>query len=320
MQFYLAPMEGISGYIYRNAVHDFFGDGITKYYTPFIAPRPKKGMASKERRGLLPENNQGIPLVPQILTNKAEDFLTLSEEICDTYGYEEINLNAGCPSKTVVSHGKGSGILKDTEAYDRFLDEIFAKAKCKISIKTRLGMEDPEEFVRLLEIYNQYPITELTIHPRLQTDQYKGTVRMGDFCAALDKCKMPVVYNGDIYTVQDYREKMQYIKERCKNTVCAVMLGRGMLRNPALARELYRSDLSEEEKAGAPSKEELRAYHDRIFTSYKDLFDGEMPLLFHMKELWASMGSMFPDNEKALKKIRKSGNVAEYLAGVHEIL
>ena len=93
-----------------------------------------------------------------------------------------------------------------------------------------------------------------------------------------------------------------------------------MLRNPALARELYRSDLSEEEKAGTPTKEELWAYHDRIFTSYKDLFDGEMPLLFHMKELWASMGSMFPDNEKALKKIRKSGNVAEYLAGVHEIL
>lgn len=318
MRFYLAPMEGISGYIYRNAVHDFFGDGIVKYYTPFIAPRPKKGMAGKERRGLLPENNRGIPLVPQILTNKAEDFLSLSEEICDTYGYEEINLNAGCPSRTVVGHGKGSGILKDTEALDRFLETVFAKAKCRISVKTRLGMEDPEEFVRLLEIYNRYPIEELTIHPRLQADQYKGSVRMDDFCKALDQCKMPVVYNGDIFTLQDYREKMQYIKEHCRRSVCAVMLGRGMLRDPALARELYRSDQGGED--GAATKEELRAYHDRIFTSYKALFDGEMPLLFHMKELWASMGGLFPDQEKALKKIRKSGSIAEYLAGVHEIL
>ena len=318
MQFYLAPMEGITGYIYRNAVHDFFGEGIVKFYTPFIAPRPKKGMQSKERRGLLPENNAGIPLVPQILTNKAEDFLTLSKEICETYGYEEINLNAGCPSKTVVSHGKGSGILKDTEALDRFLEEIFAKSECRISVKTRLGMEEPEEFERILEIYNRYPITELTIHPRLQTDQYKGTVRMEEFCRALDRCKMPVVYNGDIFTVQDYREKMNYIREHSEKTVCAVMLGRGMLRDPALARQLYRSDQGKE--SGAPAKEELRAYHDRIFNSYRDLFDGEMPLLFHMKELWASLGGLFPEQEKALKKIRKSKDVSEYLAGVHELL
>ena len=317
-QFYLAPMEGITGFIYRNAVHEFFGEGIVRYFTPFIAPRPKKGMQSKERRGLLPENNVGIPLIPQLLTNKAADFAELSHEICEQYGYDEINLNAGCPSKTVVGHGKGSGILKDTEALDRFLNEVFEKCRCKVSVKTRLGMYDPAEFERILEIYNQYPMTELIIHPRVQADQYRGSVRMEDFCRALEKCKMPVVYNGDIFRVTDYQEKMAQIGSSTDKPVKAVMLGRGILKNPALARMLCHADDPQEN--GEATKEELRAFHDRIFYSYQEIFDGEMPLLFHMKELWGAMGSMFAEQEKSLKKIRKSKNTAEYLAGVNEIL
>ncbi|MBR1470712.1 MAG: tRNA-dihydrouridine synthase family protein [Lachnospiraceae bacterium] len=347
MDFYLAPMEGVTGYIYRNAIHDLFGEGIVKYFTPFIVPRPKKGMQNKERRDLQPENNTGIRLVPQILTNQAADFLALSKEIHEKYGWEEIDLNAGCPSKTVISNGKGAGILKDVAALDHFLEEIFSKTELKLSVKTRLGMEDPEEFAPILEVYNKYPMTELIIHPRVQADQYKGPVRMDAFLNALQECKMPVVYNGDIFSAEDYQKKMACIASAVPdgNThagaeeevsaamdaagyeakLRAVMLGRGLMRDPALARELHHYELQRHtgqtvRDTAAATREELRAFHDRIFDAYQELFDGEMPLLFHMKELWGSMSTLFPEKEKSLKKIRKSRNAVEYLAGVREIL
>ncbi len=329
MDFYLAPLEGITGYIYRNAVREFFEEGIVKYFTPFIAPRQGRGMKRNEERDILPENNKELKLIPQILTKDAEDFLSLSQRIHEDYGYDEINLNAGCPSKTVTTHGKGAALLSDPEALDRLLDGIFSKSSLRISVKTRIGVESEEEFGPILEVYKRYPLSELIIHPRTQTDGYGGQIRMAAFIRAFRECSFPVIYNGDIFNIRDYQEKMNVIRSSTPDGKLppAVMLGRGLIFDPALARELSRCDsnmLSEAEESApadsAASLTELRAFHDRIFTAYEEILDGDTPLLFHMKELWGYMGRLFPGDAKKLKSIRKATKKADYLTAVRSIL
>ncbi|MCR4640830.1 MAG: tRNA-dihydrouridine synthase family protein [Lachnospiraceae bacterium] len=359
MDFYLAPLEGITGYIYRNAVREFFGEGIVKYFTPFIAPRQGRGMKRNEERDILPENNKELKLIPQILTKDAEDFLSLSQRIHEDYGYDEINLNAGCPSKTVTTHGKGAALLSDPEALDRLLDGIFSKSSLRISVKTRIGVESEEEFGPILEVYKRYPLSELIIHPRTQTDGYGGQIRMAAFIRAFRECSFPVIYNGDIFNITDYQEKMNVIRSSTPDGKLppAVMLGRGLVFDPALARELSRCDSKRLSSSGngtpagrtpaditpadltpadctptdvtpadvspadsAASLTELRAFHDRIFTAYEEILDGDTPLLFHMKELWGYMGRLFPEDAKKLKSIRKATKKADYLTAVRSIL
>ena len=179
MNLYLAPLEGITGHIYRNALHQCF-DGFDKYFIPFISPNQKGHFSTREKKDVMPEHNQGMYAVPQILTNNVEDFLCTAKKLGD-YGYKEVNLNLGCPSKTVVTKGCGAGFLDHPEELELFLDRIFSGTDIRISVKTRLGMEDVDGFFHLMEIYNRFPIEELIIHPRVQKDFYKNTQNLDAF-------------------------------------------------------------------------------------------------------------------------------------------
>ncbi|MCR5250947.1 MAG: tRNA-dihydrouridine synthase family protein [Lachnospiraceae bacterium] len=309
MKYYLAPLEGITGHVFRNVIKDMFGKGVVKYYTPFIHPRPKKGMQDKERAGLLPENNPGISLVPQILCNDPAAFVSLAEEISSLYGWEEINLNAGCPSPTVTAHDKGAGMLRDPEALDRFLDYIFSHSDLKISVKTRIGVSAPSEFAAILSVYEKYPICELTIHPRVLKEQYRPGVHADVFYAACRDSRLPLVYNGDIFSEEDLERIVKPAGER----VGAVMLGRGMLRDPSLARRLS--------GGAAADGAELSEFLDRLFADYRALYGGdENTVLYRMKELWSYLGQNFPEKDAALKKLRKAKNRPEYEAAKRDIL
>ena len=210
MKYYAAPLEGITGYIYRNAHHKFY-PGVDKYFTPFLSPKIKRGMNTKEQKDIAPANNQGIPLVPQILTNQPDGFLQVAQILAEL-GYREINFNLGCPSGTVVSKGRGSGFLKDHDALRRFFEEVMAgldkkgMQSMKISVKTRLGINDPDEILPLMEIFNDYPFSELIIHARLLKDYYKGPVKWDAFREAAAICKHPLCYNGDLFTPEDMKE------------------------------------------------------------------------------------------------------------------
>jgi len=228
MKFYLAPMESMTGYIFRNAYHKYFHN-VDKYFTPFIA---STGLSHKELNDILPSHNEGMCVVPQILTNKVEDFLIIADKLKD-FGYETVNLNLGCPSGTVVAKKRGAGMLADTEELNRFLDGIFAKCKTKISIKTRIGMEDEKEWESLAEIFNTYPLEELIIHPRLRVDFYKNPIHYEVFEQALKGIKAPVCYNGDIHSVEKYNAFIKQFPE-----VDTIMLGRGVFMNPGLIDEI----------------------------------------------------------------------------------
>lgn len=295
---YLAPMEGITGYLYRN-VHRKYFKKADCYMTPFIATNQKGVLKTRDRDEVLPEHNQGIRLVPQILSNNAKDFIQLARRLKEDYGYEEVNLNLGCPSKTVVTKKKGSGFLAYPEELDRFLDEIYREDNVKISIKTRIGAAHPDEFYRLIQIYGKYPLSELIIHPRVQKDFYGNVPNRKVFFDVLSQCQCPLCYNGDIFNAEDLTafENMHPEVER-------IMIGRGLLANPGLVDELDENWVSDKTCYYEFVKELGAAYGERI--------SGERNVLFKLKELWGYMIRIFEDHETYWKKIKKSKSLSEY--------
>lgn len=308
MNYYFAPMEGVTGYVYRNAHHAIF-PGIDKYFTPFVSPNQNRCFTPREKRDILPENNRGICVVPQILTNRSDYFLRTMKELA-AFGYQEVNLNLGCPSGTVVSKGKGAGFLEDADKLDAFFDEVFQKAdleKMKISVKTRIGIEDAEEFEDLQKVFQRYPFAEVIVHPRVRSDFYKNQPDRQVFGTFLKESVNPVCYNGDIFTVSDAAELKAEFPE-----LESIMCGRGLLSNPALVRELQGGETLK--------KEELHRFHDTLYESYRILFaPDERSVLFKMKELWGYFITVFQGAERDVKKIKKAQHFVEYEAAVSHI-
>ena len=321
MKFYLAPLEGVTGYIFRNALKEYF-PGTDRYFTPFIVPDQRHALRKRELRDILPENNQVKELVPQILTSDPVRFVETAKALAE-YGYEEVNLNLGCPSGTVVAGGRGAGMLADVDRLDRFLDQIFRDTDLHISVKTRIGMEHPEEGYTLMKIYNQYPISEVIIHPRTRKEFYKGEPHLDVFGELLAMSKHPVCYNGNLFTVRDYEQFRARFPQ-----VERVMIGRGVLADPGLMRRL--KSLEHAQKTGEDAsrkendmeqpgseiyrtgKQELRAFHDTIFQQYREIFDEDKNAIFHMKELWSYLMHSFEGSESYAKKIRKTSSLNEY--------
>jgi tRNA-dihydrouridine synthase len=297
MKFYFAPLEGLTGYVYRNAHHTYFHN-VDKYFSPFICANQSESFKTREFNDILPENNQGLVLIPQILSNQAEDFIHTSKKL-KQLGYQEVNLNLGCPSGTVVSKHRGSGFLAKKAELDHFLDAIFSASITDISVKTRIGKDTPEEFYELIEIFNKYPMKELIIHPRIQKDYYKNKPNLGIFKDALQLSKNPVCYNGDIFTALRYQEFTSEFPG-----VDTLMLGRGLLTNPGLIDHITNEEILD--------KEILRSFHDRIYEDYRRVLYGDRNVLFKMKELWFYLIRIFSDHDKYAKKIKKSERLRDY--------
>ena len=297
-----APMEGVTDYVFRRVQARHF-EKADKYYTPFISPTATHKFSPKQLREILPENNGGLNLIPQLIGHNAEDFLWAANEL-RSMGYGEINFNLGCPSGTVVSKKKGSGLLSEREMLTAFFDEVFEKCPVKVSVKTRIGRLSTEEFSALLELFSAYPISELIIHPRLQSQQYKGTPFLPAWEAALTEYKRPLCYNGDLFTEEKIASFLHAYPETER-----VMLGRGLVANPAIIAEAK----------GGPKAEKaaIKEFHDELFSESRERIGQDKPLIMHMKELWFYLGSSFADADKQLKAIKKSQTAADYLSAVN---
>ena len=299
VKYYMAPLESVTTWIYRQAHAKIYGR-LDKYFIPFLEPHEKRDFKTRELQEILPEHNENIYAVPQILTNRSEGFIKLVKALKD-WGYEEINLNLGCPSKTVVTKGKGSGFLAKPEELERFLTEIFdaLSGEVKISVKTRIGKEDPEEFPALLELFNKYPMEELIIHPRVQKDGYGNVPRLELYELAEKQSVNPLCYNGDLYT----REQIQNFAERFPGTE-RLMLGRGFLRDPGL--------LYNEGKDSKDIFEKFWAFHDLVYEGYQERNMGDRNVLFKMKELWSYQVYQFSEPERLFKTFKKVQDCNEY--------
>ena len=303
---YLAPMEEVTGYLFRQITERHFG-GVDTYFTPFLSPVSGRSFKSRQGREFDPSHNKGLFVVPQVLTDDADAAADMIRMLADL-GYPEVNLNFGCPSGTVVKKRRGSGFLRDPEGMEEFFTQLFAQElPVPVSVKTRLGFADASaEWPRLLDIYNRYPVSELIVHARVREDWYGGTPDMESFAYAYENCRAQLCYNGDIASVADYNALL----ERFPN-LHAVMIGRGAVTNPGIFREIR------EGREMTPA--ELKAFHDDLYRAYVNLW-GVKDTLFKMKEVWGYLGDRFPDAERAKKHIRKCRTEAEYLAAAAELL
>ena len=292
MNYYFAPMEGLTDSIYRREHHRFFG-GVDRYYMPFFSPTIHRALTSREIRELPKAESEAFTAVPQVLTKDPGDFLWAAEVIRDL-GYGEINLNIGCPSGTVVAKGKGSGMLRDLDELARFFDSVFSDSPLPISVKTRIGLENPEEFVDILELYNQYPMQELIIHPRVRKQFYDGQVHREWFTYAMEHSRNPLCYNGDIRSLSDVGAL-----EKRYPAFSAVMIGRGLVADPGML-------------SGGTDIAVLEAFLNALMDSYETEFASCRNALFRMKENWAHLHDRFEGSDRLWKKMRKTTDAAEF--------
>ena len=294
-RFDLAPLDGITKSVFRRVWSQHFG-GADRLFIPFFSPTPQHLLTPRDRREL--EILPGLRQVPQVMTCRAEDFLWAAEAVKDL-GYDEVNLNLGCPSGTVTAKGKGAGFLARPQELDRFFDTVFSRAPLPVSVKTRLGIQSPEEFGPLLEIYNRYPIACLIIHPRVQREKYRGPIHRDVFAMALTESRNPVCGNGDLRTVAECREF-----ETAFPQAEHVMIGRGAVADPALLRKLR--------GGAAAAREELQDFTAALYREYQAFYGQAGPASQRMKEVWFYLIHLFQGGERYGGRMRRSRGAAEY--------
>ncbi len=300
MEFLFAPMEGVTGRIYRR-VHARFFPGVSRYYAPFFSPSGDHHFPLRGLTDLLPEENPGVDLVPQLLTNRAEDFIWAAASLMDR-GYKEVDLNLGCPSGTVVAKRKGAGFLLLPQELDAFLEAVFSAPELRglsLSLKTRIGFADEGEWERLLGIYRQYPLSQLIVHPRLRSDYYTGPVRPAAFALALEGSPFPVTWNGDVFSPAD----LEVLRAHYPG-LDRVMLGRGLAAEPGLAARLATGEVC--------SRETLHAFHEAVSEEYRSVLYGDTALCHRMKELWSYLILHFEGGEKHFKRLTKARRWEEF--------
>lgn len=303
MIFSLAPMEGITGHVFRRVHAECFG-ALDRYYTPFITPpRAGSSFGGRVRREVDPAANRGLDVVPQLITKNADEFAWAARLLAEM-GYTEVNLNLGCPSGTVVAKGRGAGLLRDPDGLEAFLRDVCRASPLPVSVKTRLGIQDDAEYGRILEVYLRLPLKELIVHPRVQRDRYQGVPRRELYGETLRRAPFPVAYNGDVFGCGDLDALLSAYPDTRH-----VMLGRGILANPALARML----------AGGPAAtaDELRRFHDRLFDAYREEIGGNA--VFRLKEWWSYARFSFADPLSVHRAVRKVRRADEYADAVERV-
>ena len=293
-----APLQGYTDAIYRTMHNKVFG-GINCYYSPFI--RLEKGeVRQKDIKDILPENNENINLVPQIIVNSNEEFLKLTESVCNL-GYKRIDINMGCPFPLQTKKGRGAAILQNTKHLENIVESINSINDIDFSIKMRLGMDSAEDAKGALEIINKAKLHHLTIHPRIAKQQYKGEIDYQTFDYIYQNCLHPIIYNGDILSQEDIYNIINIYPK-----IEGIMIGRGLLAKPYIAMELNKTiRLSVSERLSMIMK-----LHDAIYDHYSSVMQGEHQLLLKMKTFWEYLDEEI--GKKPYKAIKKSVNIKKY--------
>lgn len=294
----LAPLRGITDAIFRTTLATFF-PGFDDAITPFLTTFQGNKVKSAKLADVLPQNNSILPITPQIISKDAEQFIVLATMLHDL-GHDTVNLNLGCPYPMVANKGRGSGFLEHPNKLGRFLSQI-TKSPTQISVKVRLGRRNPDELLTLMPIFNELPLAEIIIHPRLGVQMYKGSVDLEYFSRCLAISQHPVVYNGDITNLPSFHLLQQRFP-----TINRWMIGRGAVANPFLAGMIKGQPLP------AHPLKHLEQFHAELFNLYQRRLAGPGHLLGRMKGLWFYLSQPLADGDLLLKKIQKVKTIQQY--------
>ena len=303
-----SPLQGFTDFRFRNAFHKHFG-GIDTFYSPYIKLNGKLAVKGSYERDILPENNNTLEVIPQIITNDAEEFLFVAKYV-QQFGYKELNWNLGCPYPMVAKCGMGSGLIKNTDQIEHILKRVHNETDIIVSMKMRMGYENPTEILDVFPILEQYPIKNIAIHARIGKQLYKGGVDLDSFQKCLDTSKQKIYYNGDITSVAKFKE----LQERFPS-IDHWMIGRGLIADPFLP-SMIKNDTTEYPKNRL---EIFEAFHDEIYREYDAYLQGPTPIRMKMLGFWEYFSESFSNPQKTFKKIKKAGNSKNYEAAVKEI-
>jgi tRNA-dihydrouridine synthase len=306
---YSSPLQGYTDFRFRNAFQRFFG-GVDRYIAPYIRVNDRLEIKPANERDILPANNTSIDLIPQIITRDADEFLFVAKHVRNL-GYTELNWNLGCPYPMVAKKGMGSGLLSMPVKIDEILNRVFSETDIKVSVKMRLGYESPQEIFHVLPVLEKYRLANITIHPRIGKQLYRGEVDLKAFEECLGRTSHNIFYNGDITSVRSFRE----MKDRFP-AIDHWMIGRGLFADPFLSAMI---------KADNPvypvnRYEVLYSFHDALFSSYEEALSGQKHLLMKMYSFWEFFIQSFPNSQKGLKKIKKSRSLSVYREAVKQII
>ena len=303
----LGPFQGITDAPFRNVFKRHF-DGIDKFYTPFFTGIQKDHAKNLQGEEIDPKHNDVKTLTPQILSTDAEEILRFAKQ-CKELGYKEINLNMGCPFPRVANKKRGCGLLPYPDKVEMMFERIFEEIDIKFSVKCRLGYFNPDEIDTIIPIFNQFPLSELIIHPRIGNQLYKGKADVERFKALIPYINAPLVYNGDIFSTETFEGICKAVQP-----VNQFMLGRGVLANPFLAEEILGSACNPSEKLERLHAYILDLYEDRLHHA-----GGSPKVLGRMKELWSYLMNSFEEPQVVWRRIKKINALKEYEEVVEEI-
>ena len=303
-----SPLQGFTDFRFRNAFHKYFG-GIDTFYSPYIKLNGKLVVKGSYERDILPENNSTLEVIPQIITNDAEEFLFVAKYV-QQFGYKELNWNLGCPYPMVAKCGMGSGLIKNTDQIENILKRVHNETDIIVSMKMRMGYENASEILDVFPILEQYPIKNIAIHARIGKQLYKGGVDLDSFQNCLDHTKHKIYYNGDITSVAKFNE----LQERFPS-IEHWMIGRGLIADPFLP-SMIKNNTTEYPKNRL---EIFEAFHDEIYQEYDAYLSGPTPIRMKMLGFWEYFSESFSNPQKTFKKIKKAGNSKNYEAAVKEI-
>lgn len=306
---YASPLQGFTDYRFRSAFERHFG-GIDRYLAPYIRLDGKGEVKSREKRDIDPGNNMAGRTLPQLMVNRAEDFLKVSRFLQEQ-GYKEVNWNLGCPYPMVTRRGLGSGLLARPDRISDILRQVMQESSIKVSIKMRLGYEDPDEILRLLPALEPFELEHIGIHPRIGKQLYKGHADPERFAACLPLTRHRVFYNGDI----DSPEKYQELQDRFPG-VNDWMIGRGLIADPFLP-SLIRSG---NEERPSDWKEHFAAFHQELLDSYSEALSGPKHIIQRMCQFWGYWVRLFPDAGRGIKKLKKAHDLQDYQKAVRDLM
>jgi len=304
-----SPLQGFTDFRFRNAQNKIFG-GIDTFYAPYIRLNGKMVIKSSYQRDLLPENNNTLEVIPQIITNDADEFLFVSKYVQEL-GYKELNWNLGCPYPMVTKCGMGSGLISNTEKINQILHKVHNESDIIVSMKMRLGYDTTEEILDVFPILEKYPIKNVAIHARIGKQLYKGGVHLDAFQACVDNTKLKLYYNGDITSVAKFHEMQARFP-----AIDHWMIGRGLIADPFLP-SMIKSNSLEYPK----NKMELFSeFHDTLYAGYSESLSGSTHILLKMHHLWEYFSVIFSNPHKVHKKIKKTQSIRNYEAAVKEVI
>ncbi len=304
-----SPLQGFTDYKFRNAFHQYFG-GIDTFYSPYIRLNGKLEIKPSYHRDLIPENNNTLTVIPQIITNDADEFLFVAKYVQEL-GYQELNWNLGCPYPMVTKRCMGSGLINDWERIDGILNRVHQESDILVSMKMRMGYEDSTEILKVLPVLDKYPLKNIAIHARIGKQLYKGGVDLDAFQRCLENTQHKLYYNGDITSVMQYQKMVERFP-----TIDHWMIGRGLIADPFLP-SMIKNNTTEYPKN---KLEIFGKFHDQLYHDYESALSGSSHVLVKMESFWEYFATTFPDPHKTFKKIKKAKNPRDYQEAVKSIL